>query len=171
MYLTQSFRRRINLQTETENQATAEAHRAKLGYQLINHFNSEYANLYPYWKTEGARKLKAELESQLIEKEHNKQLAYELFFEEKKMIDELVNKIKLEDQQRREQERIRIQNHRTFIGNKQIENEQRKQEEQKRLDEEERRNKEFEKEIRERQENGFYRFRVEFLSFIEFLGV
>ena len=87
------------------------------------------------------------------------------------MIDELVNKIKLEDQQRREQERIRIQNHRTFIGNKQIENEQRKQEEQKRLDEEERRNKEFEKEIRERQENGFYRFRVDFLSFIEFLGV
>merc|ERR1719285_1065887 len=123
-------RRRINLQTETENQATAEAHRAK---------------------TEGARKLKAELESQLIEKEHNKQLAYELFFEEKKMIDELVDKIKLEDQQRWEHERIRIQNHRTFIGNKQIENEQRKQDEQRRLDEEERRNKEFEQEIRERQ--------------------
>ena len=79
------------------------------------------------------------------------------------MIDELVNKIKLEDQQRWEHERIRIQNHRTFIGNKQIENEQRKQDEQRRLDEEERRNKEFEQQIRERQEiglNHFFHFSV-----------
>ena len=45
-------------------------------------------------RIEGARRLAADLENQLIEKEKNKQLAYEQFLEEKKMIDDLVDKIK-----------------------------------------------------------------------------
>ena len=49
-------------------------------------------------KAESAHKLKSELESQLIEKEQNRQLAYEQFLEEKQMIDDVVNKIKAEDQ-------------------------------------------------------------------------
>lgn len=102
-------------------------------------------------KTESAYKLKCELESQLIEKEQNRQVAYEQFLEEKKLIDDVVNKIKMEDQLRRENEYKRIQEHRQFIGNKEIENEQLKKEQQRQHDEEERRNREFEEEIRQRQ--------------------
>jgi len=102
-------------------------------------------------KTESAYKLKCELESQLIEKEQNRQVAYEQFLEEKKLIDDVVNKIKMEDQLRRENEYKRIQEHRQFIGNKEIENEELKKEQQRQHDEEERRNREFEEEIRQRQ--------------------
>ena len=87
----------------------------------------------------------------MIEKEQNRQVAYEQFLEEKKLIDDVVNKIKMEDQLRRENEYKRIQEHRQFIGNKEIENEELKKEQQRQHDEEERRNREFEEEIRQRQ--------------------
>jgi len=102
-------------------------------------------------KAESAHKLKSELESQLIEKEQNRQLAYEQFLEEKQMIDDVVNKIKAEDQQRREQEYKRIRDHRQFIGNKEIENEELKKEQKRQVEKEERKNGEFEEEIRQRQ--------------------
>jgi len=123
-------RARIIEDSEAENRASQEARLAK---------------------TEGAHKLKCELESQLIEKEKNRQVAYEQFLEEKKLIDDLVNKIKMEDQQRREQEYKRIQEHRQFIGNKEIENDELKKEQQRQHEEEERKNREFEEEIRQRQ--------------------
>ena len=48
-------------------------------------------------KKESARNLKSELGRQVRQKEQNKQLAYEQFLEEKTLIDDLVQKIKIEE--------------------------------------------------------------------------
>ena len=60
--------------------------------------------------------------------ENNKKLAYEQFLVEKKMIDDLVETIKAEDAQRREDEREQIRKHRQFIGNKEKDDKQREME-------------------------------------------
>ena len=68
--------RLINEQTEREIQATEQLYLAK---------------------KESARNLKSELGRQVRQKEQNKQLAYEQFLEEKTLIDDLVQKIKIEE--------------------------------------------------------------------------
>ena len=60
--------------------------------------------------------------------ENNKKLAYDQFLVEKKMIDDLVETIKAEDAQRREDEREQIRKHREFIGNKEKDDKQREME-------------------------------------------
>jgi len=101
-------------------------------------------------RIEGARRLAADLETQLIEKEKNKQHAYEQFLVEKKQIDDLVDIIKAEDIQRREDERERIRNHRTFIGNKEKYDQERKEEEERDAAEQQRKNREFEEDMERR---------------------
>ena len=68
--------RLLNEQTERETRATEQLYLAK---------------------KESARNLKHELGRQVLEKERNKQLAFEQFLEEKTLIDDLVQKIKAED--------------------------------------------------------------------------
>ena len=70
------FSRLINEQTERETRATEHLYLAK---------------------KESARNLKYELGRQVLQKEQNKQLAFEQFLEEKKLIDDLVQKIRAED--------------------------------------------------------------------------
>jgi len=101
-------------------------------------------------RVEAARKLQADLENQLIEKEKNAQLAYEQFLKEKKMIDDVVKKIEMEDAQSKQDAINKIEDHRTFIGNRDTYNQQREMEEKARDEEEDRKNREF-KEEKQRQ--------------------
>merc|ERR1712147_134946 len=75
-------------------------------------------------RVEAARKLQADLENQLIEKEKNAQLAYEQFLQEKKMIDDVVKKIEMEDAQSLQDAINKIEDHRAFIGNRDTYNKQ-----------------------------------------------
>jgi len=86
----------------------------------------------------------------LIEKEKNAQLAYEQFLKEKKMIDDVVKKIEMEDAQSKQDAINKIEDHRTFIGNRDTYNQQREMEEKARDEEEDRKNREF-KEEKQRQ--------------------
>ena len=69
--------------------------------------------------------LQADLENQLCEKEKNAQLAYEQFLKEKEQIDEIVERIRQEDEKLRQDNRNKIENHRKFINCKSIDDEQR----------------------------------------------
>merc|ERR1712167_368243 len=85
-----------------------------------------------------ARRLQADLENQLVEKEKNAQLAYEQFLKEKQMIDDVVKKIEMEDAQSKQDAINKIEDHRTFIGNRDTYNQQREMEEKARDEEEDR---------------------------------
>merc|ERR1719197_1824527 len=101
-------------------------------------------------RIEAARRLQADLENQLCEKEKNAQLAYEQFLKEKEQIDEIVERIRQEDENLRQDNRNKIENHRKFINCKTIDDEQRNKELQEWHADQDRKNREFEEEMQRR---------------------
>jgi len=101
-------------------------------------------------RIEAARRLQADLENQLCEKEKNAQLAYEQFLKEKEQIDEIVERIRQEDENLRQDNRNKIENHRKFINCKSIDDEQRNKELQEWHADQDRKNREFEEEMQRR---------------------
>jgi hypothetical protein len=77
-------------------------------------------------------------------------LACKNLLKEKKMIDDVVKKIEMEDAQSKQDAINKIEDHRTFIGNRDTYNQQREMEEKARDEEEDRKNREF-KEEKQRQ--------------------